>query len=219
MTAIGTPSRAPGFALAGFLAWLAVTVGWWTLAFAPLSAPPAWLERTRAVCFGTLPNGLPDTWGWMLLLLGPLSMLTFLVAVWGRDLADALAALARRAAGWLLLAPVAATLVLGGLWVGGRVAAAARAAAPALEEAAEPLPEAYPRTFDAAPPLPLLDQHGAAFDGPLGANQLASLVKLPFVLDGLDRALARLEIHGQRRLQKLHALGSRQRHGPFDGGR
>jgi protein SCO1/2 len=156
--------RAPRFALGAFLGWFTITVVWWTLAFAPLPEPPAWLERTRAVCFGTLPNGLPDTWGWMLLLLGPLSMLTFLAVVWGRDLADALAALARRAAGWLLLAPVAATLLLGGVWVAGRVAAAARAAAPALEEAAGPLPDAYPRTTDPAPPLALVDQHGAAFD-------------------------------------------------------
>ncbi|KAB2962113.1 MAG: hypothetical protein F9K18_10275, partial [Thermoanaerobaculia bacterium] len=98
MADAATALRAPRFALAGFLAWFAITVSWWALAFIPLPAPPAWLERTRAVCFGTLPNGLPDTWGWMLLLLGPLSMLTFLAAVWGRDLADALAAVARRAA-------------------------------------------------------------------------------------------------------------------------
>jgi cytochrome oxidase Cu insertion factor (SCO1/SenC/PrrC family) len=152
------------FALGAFFAWFAITVTWWTLAFAPLAAPPAWLERTRAVCFGTLPNGLPDTWGWMLLLLGPLSLLSFLVAVWGADLADGLARLACRATGWMLLAPLVLTLGGGIFWVGDRVAAATRAASVFGEENAEPLPAAYPRGSDPAPPLPLVDQHGTAFD-------------------------------------------------------
>jgi hypothetical protein len=73
------------FAAAAFAGWLAVTATWWALAFAPLPVPDAWLAAARAVCFGTLPNGLPDTWGWMLLVLGPLSMLAFLLAVWGRE--------------------------------------------------------------------------------------------------------------------------------------
>lgn len=152
------------FALGAFFAWAAITAGWWALAFAPLPAPPAWLERTRAVCFGTLPNGLPEAWGWMLLVLAPLSILTFLVAVWGRDLADGLAALARRATGWLLLAPLCLLLAGGGLWVGGRVAAAARLASLPGDSEAEPLPDFYPRGTEPAPALPLVDQHGARFE-------------------------------------------------------
>src|SRR6187431_2806689 len=85
------------FALGGFLAWFAITAGWWALAFAPLPAAEAWLAAARAVCFGTLPNGLPEPWGWMLLVLAPAAVLTFLLAVWGHSLLGALAALARRA--------------------------------------------------------------------------------------------------------------------------
>ena len=63
------------FALGGFFAWFGITAGWWALAFAPLPAAEAWLAAARSVCFGTLPNGLPEPWGWMLLVLAPAAML------------------------------------------------------------------------------------------------------------------------------------------------
>jgi len=119
------------FAFGAFLSWFAITASWWALAFAPLPVPPEWLATTRAVCFGTLPSGLPDSWGWILLLLAPASMLAFLVAVWGRALGRALAAASRRPVGRTLLVALA-VLLFGGLAdVGGRVAAAVRTAAAA----------------------------------------------------------------------------------------
>lgn len=151
------------FALGGFLAWFAIAAGWWALAFAPLPMPDAWLAAARSVCFGSLPDGLPATWGWMLLWLAPTAVLAFLVAVWGRPLGSALATLARRGPGIVLLVALAGTLVVGLFRVGDRVAAARRAAA-TPEAATEPLPEAYPRTADPAPPLSLVDQTGAPFD-------------------------------------------------------
>ena len=71
------------FALWAFVAWLGVTVMWWVLAFAPLPAPPEWLEAARSVCFGTQPNGLPEAWGWATLIASPLAMLGFLLGVGG----------------------------------------------------------------------------------------------------------------------------------------
>jgi len=159
----GAPIRArfaPFAAIAG-AAWLLVTGGWWALAFAPLPVDGDWLARARSVCFGTLSNGLPDRWGWMLLVLGPLSMLGFLVAVWGRDLVACGRWLARRPAGIVLLAALTTAGAAGAGGVAARVALASRAAAafsPAT--AVEPLPEGYLRGVDPAPELGLVDQRG-----------------------------------------------------------
>lgn len=63
--------------------WWIATALWWGLAFYPSSeSSPDWLETTRQVCFGTLENGLPDTAGWMILILGPLSFLAALIVTW-----------------------------------------------------------------------------------------------------------------------------------------
>lgn len=158
------PSR---FAAFGFLGWLTGTLGWWALAFAPLPASPEWLDRARAVCFGSPPGGLPDTWGWMLLALGPASLLAFLAVVWGRDLAAWARRLAGTIPGVLLFGLLLLPPLLGVAWLAERVAAVRRATAGPATLAApegERLPEGYPRSSEAAPPIPLLDQHGARLE-------------------------------------------------------
>ena len=157
--------HAPRFALGALLVWLAVSAGWWILAFAPLPMPPEWLDEARAVCFGSSPSGLPDNYGWVLLILGPLSMLGFLLTVWGQDLRAGLALAARRSWGVALIVWVSAGLIGGGIWVGRRVAGAWRAqAAFASVPQEERLPSAYPRGFDPAPALGLVDQSGATLE-------------------------------------------------------
>jgi len=168
----GPGARLAPFATTAFTAWLAITATWWALAFAPLPAPAAWLARAREVCFGTLPNGLPDSWGWLLLVLGPLSMLGFLLAVWGRELAGSLGWLARRPDGLVLLLSVTLVAAAALVWVGGRVAAARDLEETFAPAAGSRLPEGYPRGFEPAPPLGLVDQSGATVD-------LASLAGRP----------------------------------------
>lgn len=152
--------RRTGFAFWAFVAWLGVTAMWWALAFAPLPAPPAWLLRARSVCFGTLPNGLPDLWGWGGLIVSPLAMLGFLLAVWGRELGQQLAALARLRTGRWVLVALAAVPLIGGLAVGRRVAAAVGGTPAAAGGEVGRLPADYPRETAPAPPLALVDQHG-----------------------------------------------------------
>ena len=158
------PSR---FAAFGFLGWLTGTVAWWALALAPLPTPPEWLDRARAVCFGSPPGGLPDTWGWMLLALGPLSLLAFLAAVWGRDLLAWARRLTGTVPGAFLLGAIALPPLLAAGWLAERASAIDRAAAgPVALSAAEgeKLPATYPRSADPAPPIRLVDQSGARLD-------------------------------------------------------
>ncbi len=150
------------FALWAFLAWLAITLLWWGLAFAPLPDPPVWLARARAVCFGTLPNGLPDTYGWVGLILSPASMLGVLLAVWGRELGGQVRRLAGGRAGRLALAAIVIVPLAGALGVGQRVARGlevSRAFDAPTERAA--LPAGYPLTAEPAAPIGLVDQTGA----------------------------------------------------------
>lgn len=150
------------FALGAFIAWLGVTVMWWALAFAPLPAPPEWLDAARSVCFGTQPNGLPEPWGWATLIASPLAMLGFLLGVWGRDLGVAFGRLAGGSRGRVLLTVLALVPIVGLGWVGRRVAEAQNFdAALEMSTLPEELPDFYPRRDVAAPLLDLVDQTGA----------------------------------------------------------
>ncbi|MBL0173168.1 MAG: SCO family protein [Gemmatimonadaceae bacterium] len=82
------PAR-PGVASIALLSIVVITAAWWALALWPAGAvEPEWLLRTRAVCFGSMPGGLPDAGGWIVLIGEPLGMLGVLLAVWGRALRD-----------------------------------------------------------------------------------------------------------------------------------
>lgn len=79
----------PGLPSLTLLAILVITAAWWALALWPAGAvEPEWLARTRAVCFGSMPGGLPDAGGWVVLIGEPLGMLGVLMAVWGTALRD-----------------------------------------------------------------------------------------------------------------------------------
>lgn len=154
-----------GLALGALAAILAVTAAWWALALWPAAAAaPGWLARTREVCFGALPGGLPDAGGWILLIGEPIGLVGILVAVWGDALGQGLR---RLAAGWpgrIGLAAVAGALLFG-------VRAAAQVVADArgvpfeirsVPTTAEVLAAA--RVNDSAPALALIDQHGTPID-------------------------------------------------------
>lgn len=154
------PAASP-FAFGAFLAWLGITASWWILAFAPLPVPQEWLARARSVCFGTLPNGLPDTYGWILLVLGPLSMLSFLVAVWGPELLATGRRIASRPAGLVGLVVLLTLPATGLAWVGDRIADVRRTTTlSSMPTDDEPLPTHYPRGTEPAPELSLVDQRG-----------------------------------------------------------
>ncbi|MDT8436235.1 MAG: SCO family protein [Gemmatimonadota bacterium] len=137
-----------------------VTAGWWALALWPAPGDPAWLARTRAVCFNAGPDGMPDVSGWMLLIGQPLGMVGFLAIVWPAELAGGLARLAARPAGRGLLGAAGTLLLAGVFGASWRVAEAtagpAAAGGPAILSAAD-----HPHLGRPAPQLGLADQDGA----------------------------------------------------------
>lgn len=141
---------------------LAVTTAWWMLALWPPSpALPAWVEWTRAACFGVAASGLPHAGGWLLLVGEPLGMLAFLLFAWGDAVGEGLRALARSRGRRLLLGASAALLLAGGAGAAARVRQVrAERFDPLGGTRSDRLPAA--RRVDApAPALALIDQDGA----------------------------------------------------------
>ncbi len=133
------------------------TVAWWALALWPAPDAPAWLARTRALCFGSTPDGLPNAGGWILLVGQPLGMIAVLLVVWGGEVRSALSSMSRQFGGRVLLAGTAVVLLTGATLAAGRVRAADSGA-----ERFDPVGggEVLTRINDPAPALRLVDQHG-----------------------------------------------------------
>jgi protein SCO1/2 len=154
-----TKPRQGKAALAALALILAITASWWALALWPMnSATPAWLARTRLVCFGAALDGLPNAGGWLLLLGQPLGMLIILLAVWGSEVRAGVRGLMEHVAGQL-----AVGLVISGVAF-GLVSTAVRArdagAQPFSSSPAAALARQLTRVSDAPPAMALTDQAG-----------------------------------------------------------
>lgn len=150
--------RAPLIALA---AVLAVTGLWWTLALWPLSeAAPSWVERARAVCFGTNESGLPDAAGWIALVVQPGVMLGIVFSIWGRGVTTELRQLARSPLGRVVLSTLSIALV-GSIVVAGYRIQTAGAGGVDWTTAG---PIDHPLLERSSPTLRLVSQHGEVLD-------------------------------------------------------
>lgn len=152
-------TRSDFAALSALLSIFIITVAWWALALWPLPTDaPAWLTRTRVVCFGSTPSGLPNSAGWMLLIGQPISMVIFLAVVWGAALRNGLRRLWNSPLGKTTCAFVGVFTLVCISAAGLRVASAG---------AAEPIDAAaamgITRLDAAAPDLSLTDQAGHVF--------------------------------------------------------
>lgn len=149
--------------MAGLIVLFLTTAAWWALALWPVDGAPAWLERTRYVCFGVAENGLPDTGGWIGLIAGPLGMFSILAVGWNGGMRSLL----RRTRSSRPVAAALTTLALGTMVMvtGATVRVQqAMAAPPWLQEDSGLPPETYPRLDREAPGLVLTAQDGALFD-------------------------------------------------------
>ena len=162
------PSPAPrdreeGYALGGLVALLAVTAAWWALALWPVADGPAWLERTRFVCFGVAASGLPDAGGWVGLIGGPLGMLVILLAGFGRGVRALLRRARRSAPVGGALGGIAVTALVMVTGAGVRVQQV-RSAAMVVDPVTELPASRYPRLDRPAPALALTAQDGRTLD-------------------------------------------------------
>lgn len=138
---------------------VAITAVWWSLALWRVGpSTPEWFVRTRAVCFGTTLNGLPNAGGWLLLIGQPVGLILLLVSVWGTELREGFALAMRRASGQAVVGLLGAAIITGIAAVVVRVTGwddRVFSAGPDREIATE-----LTRVNDEAPALALTDQRG-----------------------------------------------------------
>jgi len=147
-------------ALGALATILAITAAWWALALWPLAGVPAWLARTREVCFGAAPGGLPDAGGWILLIGEPVGLVTVLAVVWGGALKEGLRAALARPLGRAVLAGTALALVAG-IGAAARLVAQVRGEPFTVRTAADVVDAvAAGRVNDPVPEVGLVDQRG-----------------------------------------------------------
>jgi protein SCO1/2 len=152
-------SRQSKVALTALALILAISASWWALALWPMdAATPAWLARTRLVCFGAALDGLPNGGGWLLLIGQPLGMLAVLLVVWGAELREGMRGLMSSVPGQVAVG-VTLAAVLGGL--GHTVIRVREASAqPFASSPAAYLASQLTRVNDAPPAMTLTDQTG-----------------------------------------------------------
>ncbi len=74
------------FLLAGTVLLMTIVMIWWGFAFLPLPAiDPQWVEKARLVCFGITKTGLPQGYGWIMLIAAPLMILSVIGVIWGNE--------------------------------------------------------------------------------------------------------------------------------------
>jgi len=146
-------------AIATLAVVVVVTAIWWSLALWPVGrSTPAWFLRTRAVCFGTTLNDLPNAGGWLLLIGQPVGLILLLLTVWGTDLRAGFALVMRRSSGQAFIGLLGAVIVAGIAGAVVRVTGWGNGAFSAgldREIATE-----LTRVNDEAPALALTDQRG-----------------------------------------------------------
>jgi protein SCO1/2 len=146
--------------LVALVSWVAITVGWWSLALWPMEGSSAdWLLRARAVCFNTTDTGLPDGSGWLLLVGQPMGMLAVLAVGWPAAFRGTFGGLTARPMGRAGTGLVGITLLAGLIASGVRVTNAL--ASTRIEIAADELhPLVQERADIAAAPLDLVNHEG-----------------------------------------------------------
>ncbi len=68
------------------LTWYFITLGLWLLAFYPMDVNSKWLIAAQSVCFGTLDNGMPDSYGWIKLTSTPMILLFIFFVISKKEL-------------------------------------------------------------------------------------------------------------------------------------
>ena len=148
-----------GVALAALGAVGLVTAAWWVLALYPAASAPEWMLRTRYVCFGAAPDGLPNAGGWILLAGQPIGMLVMLFAGWGGAVRRDLRWMAGRIPGQVVLVVAAFTVGWGVFSATSVIRRAGRSA----ESFAANDPTPSSRSID-VPALRLIDRNERQFD-------------------------------------------------------
>lgn len=144
--------------------WTATTMFFWGFAFFHLpDSTPEWLIRAQSACFGTNESGLPDTYGWMLLVLAPISILLGMLVSLQQELRVGGNYIRSKCLGRKLIVITLALIVAETGWVASRIGKGLEIAYASYETVDNSgLPENYPSSSRPAPDFTLINQDGKA---------------------------------------------------------
>lgn len=135
-----------------------------------------WLRRAQNVCFGVNENGLPNSGGWILLILSPLLLLAALLVVMGKDIREQLIGVWRSGAGKIFTVILLVLVAGEAAWVGVRLQQAWRAQSEDFSSQEQGgLPQGYARQDWLAPEFELIDQTGQKIAFPGSGNRIRLL--------------------------------------------
>lgn len=142
--------------------WFVASLGWWAFAFMPTpEVSPEWLSAARNACFGTLESGLPDTYGWMLLILGPASFLIGLLVTWPVEILKGLGYFLKKPGGVFISLIILSLAIVEIDWVASKIRAGRLIQQQDFRSnIIEDLPDDYPRVHQVASDFRLYDQYG-----------------------------------------------------------
>lgn len=157
------------------LLFLLMTLSLWGFAFIPEPMGTSeWVNRLQSVCFGTLTNGMPAPHGWMLLVLGPLMMLSFMWASHAEELRYTPLYIRKNFSAKLILVGLLFLLMWVSHWTGKRITRAYRISNLSFESKIQnPLPWDYPKLHKTIPNFNLMDQKGQIFSNLNLKNQVS----------------------------------------------
>ena len=142
------------------LFWLLSTMTLWGLAFYEPAPGEKWLDTLQEVCFGKNESGLPEVYGWTLLIIAPLSFLFAYAVSYIREINETFFGAGNRKNLYLLLALLIPAIIQG-IWTGGEIKKRIKNAAIEINfNAEESLPDSYPRTDLPAADFSLINQYG-----------------------------------------------------------
>jgi cytochrome oxidase Cu insertion factor (SCO1/SenC/PrrC family) len=142
-------------------------LGLWFLAFYPLGVDSKWLMTAQSVCFGTLDNGMPDSYGWIKLISTPMILLFVFFAISRKELLRIKKDIFSSLKGKIFIVFLIIVFFLQAAFVAKRVLYAKE-----ISLIFSPsnfgthnisLPKSYPQTLIEAPFFELIDQNGKRF--------------------------------------------------------
>lgn len=154
-------NRKPPFFIFGFLIITVTVMLWWGFAFLPLpDSAPTWVEQARWVCFGLRDNGLPQNYGWMMLIGAPLMMISALWIGWGNEWDQGKIYLRQNKSAFITAILLLVVLVAESHFVGKKITAALRLQSLGVQTDSPDQLKNYSRLAQTPPALHLYDKNG-----------------------------------------------------------
>lgn len=153
--------KKPPFLLIGLFFLTLIVMLWWGFAFLTLpNSAPEWVNRARIVCFSLSDNGLPQAYGWMLLIGAPLMMISALLIAWGEEWGESKKYVRENRSFIAIILLLLLALMSESYFIGKKITIALRSNSSAINQDIKEDLSNYPRLRQTPPEFNLIDETG-----------------------------------------------------------